>query len=432
MNAHCRRFVVLSVTVLLAFSATACRTPVPQGSVITFPGSAVGAEAEVLRRQLRRFMESHPDIKVVQRPTPDAADQRHQLYVQWLNAGASDPDILQLDVVWTAEFAAAGWLLPLDRFAPDTDNFFPSTLVANRWAGTLYALPWFVDVGMLYWRTDLVDHPPRTFDELSYQAAAVQTRVGLPFGFIWQGARYEGLVTVFLEHLGGFGGCILDSVGHVMVDAEPAIQALTYMRDAIYQARIVPPVVLTWQEEQTRFAFQNGQAVFMRNWPYAAALLADRSASQVSGKFAVAPMPALSTATPTATLGGSQLAINARSDHPEAAYAIIDYLTQPAQMLERARIAGQYPARPALYTESDLASTLPLPPEQVRRIIEHAVPRPVTPVYTELSDILQIALHRALTQQQSPTAALSDAARAMRTLLTKVGLAPESNAWQGR
>lgn len=426
MDVQCRCSVALITAVLLAFSATACRRPVPQGSIITFPGSAVGAEAEVLRRQLHRFMERHSDIKVVQQPTPDAADQRHQLYVQWLNAGVSDPDILQLDVVWTAEFAAAGWLLPLDHFAPDTNGFFPSTLVASRWAETLYALPWFVDVGMLYWRTDLMDHPPRTFDELSLQVAAAQARSGLPFGFVWQGARYEGLVTVFLEHLGGFGGCILDSMGHVMVDAEPAIQALTYMRDAIYQGRIVPPLVLTWQEEQTRFAFQNGQAAFMRNWPYAAALLADRSTSQVSGKFAVAPMPALPTAKPAATLGGSQLAINARSDHPEAAYAVIAYLTEPAQMLERARIAGQYPARPALYIASDLASAFPLPPEQVRRIIEHAVPRPVTPVYTELSDILQIALHRALTQQQSPTAALGDAARAMRTLLAKVELAPES------
>jgi len=432
MPVHCRRCIVLIVAALLAFSTDGCRTPVSQSRVITFPGSAVGAEAEVLRRQLHRFMENHPDIKVVQRPTPDAADQRHQLYVQWLNAGADDPDILQLDVVWTAEFAAAGWLLPLDRFAPDINSFFPSTVIANRWAGTLYALPWFVDVGMLYWRTDLLDHPPRTFDELSHQAAMVQSRAGLPFGFVWQGARYEGLVTVFLEHLGGFGGCILDDAGHVMVDAEPAVQALTYMRDAIYQNHIVPSVVLTWQEEQTRFAFQNGQAVFMRNWPYAAALLTDRSTSQVSGKFAVALMPALSTATPTATLGGSQLAINAHSDYPDAAYAVIAYLTQPAQMLERARIVGQYPARPALYTASELASTLPLPPEQVRRIIEHAVPRPVTPVYTELSDILQIALHRALTQQQSPTEALGEAARAMRALLTKVELDPESRAQQGQ
>ena len=99
-------------------------------------------------------------------------------------------------------------------------------------------------------------------------------------------------MTVFLEHLGAFGGAILDDQGRVVVDSEAARQALTFMRDAIYGDGVVPPAVLTWQEEQTRFAFQNGQAVFMRNWPYAYALLQDRSQSTVAGRFAVTSMPA--------------------------------------------------------------------------------------------------------------------------------------------
>ena len=132
------------------------RSASEDGIEVTLPVSVLGAEARVLRTQLARFAKEHPEIRVVQRETPDAADQRHQLYVQWLNAGASDPDILQLDAIWTPEFAAAGWILPLERFAPDTSAFFPATIAANRWNGTLYALPWFVDVGMLYWRTDLM------------------------------------------------------------------------------------------------------------------------------------------------------------------------------------------------------------------------------------------------------------------------------------
>jgi len=128
--------------------------------IVTFPGSSLGTEAEILNRQLARFNAQHPAIRVVRRDTPDAADQRHQLYVQWLNAGASDPDILQLDAIWTPEFAAAGWILPLDRFGPDTAGFFPATIQANRWRDSLFAVPWFVDVGMLYWRTDLVPSAP--------------------------------------------------------------------------------------------------------------------------------------------------------------------------------------------------------------------------------------------------------------------------------
>lgn len=406
---------------------TACHSP-DREIVLTFPSSAVGAEAEVLRRQLARFMAEHRGIQVIHRVTPDAADQRRQLYVQWLNARASDPDILQLDIIWTPEFAAAGWLLPLDSFAPPREAFFPATIAANQWAGQLYALPWFVDVGMLYWRTDLLAGPPRTFDELTRHVARARTDAALPFGFVWQGARYEGLVTVFLEYLGGFGGQILDAAGRIVVDSPAAVRALTAMRDAMYRDRIVPPSVLTWQEEQVRFAFQNGQAVCMRNWPYAYRLLQDSTASQVAGKFSVASMPATADGSPTATLGGSQLAINAHSDHPRAAYQVIDYLTRPEQQAERARVLGVYPSRPALYEGSLLAGVFPVPPDQVRHLIERAVPRPVTPVYAELSHILQIALHRALTRQQDPTTALAEAARAMRSLLERVGLSPQARS----
>jgi len=392
--------------------------------VLTFSGSLVGREGDVIHRQLERFQRENPSITVALRATPDAADQRHQLYVQWLNGRATDPDILQLDVVWTPEFAAAGWIQSLDRFHPLSDDFFESAVAANRWNGTLYALPWFIDVGMLYWRTDLLPHAPRDLDELSILARRAAEQAHLPFGFVWQGARYEGLVTVFLEHLGAFNGTILDDDGRVVVDSEAAVNALTSMRDMIYVDGTTPEAVLTWQEEQVRFAFQNGQAAMMRNWPYAYSLLQDSSRSKVAGRFAVASLPAGPGGKPTAALGGSELAINAFSEQPEAAYLLIDYLLQPTQMIERARIAGQFPPRATLYDSTALADALEIPPAAARQIIERAVPRPVTPVYSELSQILQVSLHRALTRQQDPRQALQDAAGSMRRLLAKANLAP--------
>jgi multiple sugar transport system substrate-binding protein len=377
-------------------------------AVVTFPGSALGSEAEILRRQIARFNAEHRSIRVEQRATPDAADQRHQLYVQWLNARAGDPDILQLDVVWTPEFAAAGWILPLDRFAPDTSAFFPATIAANQWDGRLYAIPWFVDVGMLYWRTDLMPQAPASFDDVRHR-------------FGWQGARYEGLVTVFLEYLGGHGGAILDH-GRVVVNSEAGIRALTRMRDQIHRDSIVPRAALTWHEEETRFAFQNGDVALMRNWPYAFALLADSSRSRVAGRYAVAPMPAEPGGTHTATLGGAQLAINAWSEHPEAAWQVVDYLTRPEQMRERAQAIGQFPTRPALYDDPALTAALAVPPAQALAVIRRATPRPVTPVYTQLSGMLQIHLHRVLTLQASPQAALDAAAREMQALLDRTGL----------
>lgn len=252
------------VAPLVASTLIACTRAREDRIVVTFPGSSAGAEADVLRRQLDDFMLAHPEIRVVQRQTPDLADQRHQLYVQWLNAGADDPDILQLDVVWIAEFAAAGWIRALDDFAPEIGDFVPATIVANRWQGRLYALPWFVDVGMLYWRTDLLPHAPATFEELSDQVLQARAQgSGFPqphYGLVWQGARYEGLVTVFLEYLGAFGGRIVDESGRVIVDSPAARRALETMRAALNEG-VVPTVALTWHEEESRLAFQNGQAL---------------------------------------------------------------------------------------------------------------------------------------------------------------------------
>jgi ABC-type glycerol-3-phosphate transport system substrate-binding protein len=410
-----------AIAIAICVAMACARTP---ERVLTFSGSLVGREGDVIRRQLERFQRENPSISVALRATPDAADQRHQLYVQWLNARATDPDVLQLDVVWTAEFAAAGWIESLDRFHPAADQFFERAVASNRWRGALYALPWFIDVGMLYWRTDLLAHAPRDLAELSALAVQAQHDHHTPFGYVWQGARYEGLVTVFLEQLGAFGGSILDDEGRVLVDSEAAVNALTWMRDMIYDKGVTPEAVLTWQEEQVRFAFENGEAAMMRNWPYAYPLLQDPAASRVAGRFAVAPVPGGPGGTATAALGGSELAINAFSEQPEAAYQLIDYLLQPAQMIERARIAGQLPPRPSLYHSDALADVLEIQADDARRIIERAIARPVTPVYSELSQLLQVSLHRALTRQQDPRSALQDAAGSMRRLLVRAQLAP--------
>lgn len=422
---------VLPALLPLLSALTGCGNPDDGVTRVTISGSAVGAEADVLRRQLEAFQQERPDTRVEIRPTPDAADQRHQLYVQWLNARTPDPDVLQLDVIWTAEFAAAGWILPLTAFDPPEEAFFDAAVRAGRWRDTLYAIPWFVDVGMLYWRSDLLDEPPSTYGALA-EAAAEARPAEVPYGLVWQGARYEGLVVTFLEHLHAFGGRILDEDGRVRLDSGEAVEALRFMRDAIHRDEMVPEAALTWQEEQTRFAFQNGRALFMRNWPYAYPLMEDRSSSEVAGRFQVAPLPAGPEGRPAAALGGSQLAVNAHTDEPEAAWRVVEFLTRPEQMLERARAVGQYPARKALYDHPELADVLPVEPERARRIIGSAVPRPVTPVYTQLSSILQIWLHRALTRQREPEEAIRGAAEEMRTLLERVELHPGPDARASR
>jgi len=155
-----------------------------------------------------------------------------------------------------------------------------------------------------------------------------------------------------------------------VVSSDAGRRALTEMLDEIYRDGIVPSAVLTWHEEETRFAFQNGESAYMRNWPYPVPLMQDSSKSRVAGKFSVAPMPAGPGGSHTAAIGGAQLAINRRTEHPEAAWAVIDYLTRPEQMRERARVVGQFPTRPHLYDDPDLASGLIIPPATIRQIID--------------------------------------------------------------
>ncbi|HJQ12020.1 MAG TPA: ABC transporter substrate-binding protein [Gemmatimonadaceae bacterium] len=412
---------------LFAFLLAACsRAPSRHETVLTFSGSALGAEGTLVAKQLKRFMQLNPDIRVELQRTPDDASQRHQLYVQWLNAQVGNPSILQLDVVWTPEFAAAGWVLPLDKYGPAKAEFFPATIAANTWAGKLYALPWFADVGLLYRRTDLVPREPRTLEELVADAqTAMASRGGPRYGIVSQGARYEGLITGFVEYLGAFGGRIIDDSGEVVVNRPEAVRALEFMRDELYKWKVAPLDVLTWHEEEARFAFQNANAVFMRNWPYAVGAMSDTTQSRVIGKFAVSPMPASGTAPnghSTAALGGAQLAINAYTEFPEAAYKLIAYLTAPEQMLERAQAVGQYPTRPGLYEDARLRGAINIPLENARRAIESATPRPVTPIYTELSEILQIQLHRALVRQVEPRQALDEAAARINALIERTGM----------
>ena len=159
-------------------------------------------------------------------------------------------------------------------------------------------------------------------------------------------------------------------------------------------------------------------AAMMRNWPYAVTLLKQPRDSRVAGKFAVAPMPGGTGGAPTATLGGGALAINAFTTHPDAAWKVVEFLTAPEQILDRSRLSG-YPPRTALYDDPRLGEILPIPLALARSIVERAVPRPATPIYSQLSELLQIDLHRALSGQVTPDRALHDAARAMTALIER-------------
>ena len=214
-------FVCLCLLLLSACGREQSSQPV---SLVLAGGS--GGEEVMARKQLAAFMSLHPDIQVSYQATPSSASERHTLYVTWLSSGSDAIDLLNLDVIWVPEFAAAGWLQNLDeqilRDRLPLEDFLPAALTVSRYEGRLYALPWFVDAGLLYYRTDLYAAaglpPPRTFADL-LQIASLKDKFNLPYGFLFQGQAYEGLVTVACEFFWGSGGRIFDEAGSLVLDS---------------------------------------------------------------------------------------------------------------------------------------------------------------------------------------------------------------------
>jgi len=196
------------IILCLAFIIPGCG-PGSSGNVTTLVlvgGS--GPEEALARKQLLEFQELNPDIRVIYQSTPSSASERHTLYVTWLSSRSAEIDILTLDVIWVAEFAAAGWLVPLDKYVAASHfplgDFLPAALASSTYQGCLYSLPWFADAGVLYYRRDLYEKAglplPRTFADL-LAVRGLKEKFGLPYGFIFPGQAYEGLVCVLCEFI---------------------------------------------------------------------------------------------------------------------------------------------------------------------------------------------------------------------------------------
>ncbi|MCX7653401.1 MAG: ABC transporter substrate-binding protein [Fervidobacterium sp.] len=408
-------FALLLVLSVVAFSRV----------TITMTAGAVGKELEVLYAQLDRFMKANPDIKVSVMPMPNSSTERHDLYVTYLASGEKEPTVLMLDVIWPAEFAPYLEDLSADKSYFELDKFLPGTVKAATVGGKIVAIPWFTDAGLLYYRKDLLEkygfkNPPKTWDELVKIAKTITAKEKNIVGFVWQGARYEGLVCDFMEYLISFGGDVLDDAGNVIINSPAAVKALQFMVDLIYKEKVSPQAVTTYMEEEARRKFQNGEAVFMRNWPYAWSLLNNPKESKVAGKVGVAPLPAGPSGKSAATLGGWMLGINknATAEEKAAAKKLVKFLTSYDEQLYKAINAGQNPTMMDVYKNPELKKAAPFMVELYGMFI-NAAPRPRTAKYSEISDVIQKYTHSALTQQMSPQKAIEEMAKELNKVLGK-------------
>jgi len=297
------------------------------------------AEApQVWDQGIADFERQNPGVKVIREIGPQSSTQLHDLLAQKLKNRDTRLDVFVMDVIWPAEFASAGWALPLDRYftADEQKKFLSAPLAANQYGGQIFGVPLFIDAGLLYYRKDLLAKhklaPPRTWTDLVETAKTILAREHDPqlVGFSAQFKQYEGLVCNMMEFILGNGGALWDPVRMVStLDQPAALTAMGFVRDRIV-GEISHRGVLAYEEPESLALFTQGLAIFHRNWPYAWAIANDPGKSQIAGKVEMSPLPGFSPGKGVAALGGWQFGISRFSTKPDLAWRFAAHMTGTA------------------------------------------------------------------------------------------------------
>ncbi|WP_291430794.1 ABC transporter substrate-binding protein [Deinococcus sp.] len=378
---------LVSLTVAIAAATNASAV------TVTLACGTVGQELQLCKDGATRWAKKTGNIvKIFE--SPNLTNDRLGLYQQQLAAKSSDIDVYQLDVVWPGFLAQHFVDLKGKVPAAEVNAHFKGIIDANTVNGKLVAMPWFTDAGLLFYRTDLLKKygfsaAPKTWTELALMASKVQAgeqKTNKSFaGYVWQGKNYEGLTCDAMEWLVSFGGgTIVDSTGKITINNAQAAKALDTA--ASWIKTISPAGVTTYGEEEARGIFQSGNAMFMRNWPYAWAL-GQGDDSKVKGKIGVAPLPSGGSRN-AATLGGWQLGVSTYSKNQAAAIELVRYLSGPAEQKIRA-IEGTYnPTIQALYKDKDILKANPFF-GSLYSVFTSAVARPSGPTKGKYNQVSQ-------------------------------------------
>ncbi len=384
---------------------------------ITFIAGTVGGEHEVYVKLAERFTaEVCPNITVNVVERPESTTETLAQYQQFFEGQSGELDLFMVDVVWPAMIAEH--LLDLNEYldADMLSRFYPALIDAYTVEGRLVALPWFAGAGMLYYRTDLLEkyglEVPQTWDELGEAARTIQEGERAEgndafWGYVYQGAAYEGLTCDALEwQVSNGGGRIISPEGVIEVNDEASIEIFDKM--ASWVGDIVPPEVLNYTEEESRGVWQAGNAAFMRNWAYAFTL-GQAEDSVIKDQFNVVPLPGNEPGKSAATLGGWGLAVSKYSDTPEAATALANWLTEYDALVEFHLARGEQPVLPALYEDAELQAALPYL-AFTSDILNFATPRPgvAGTQYAAVSEAYYTAVNNVLAGNSDAATAMSD------------------------
>jgi multiple sugar transport system substrate-binding protein len=353
-----------------------------------------GAQKESVKQFNAKFKSQGLSAKLLE--FPESADEQRNQFVQRQEAKSGECDIFYSDVIWTAEFASQNWLYDMTPYTESRkDEFIPATFDTVNYDGKTWGVPKQSDAAFIYYDTSAVDTPPATWQEV-YDLAAKDK------GIVYQGAAYEGLTCDFLEIAYAAGGSVLSEDGKKAEFDNPAnLKALQFMVDGIKDGA-APKAVTTYMEEQARRSFEAGRATFMRNWPYAYAIGKD---NKNAPKFDVMPFPEFEGGGKAGILGGHNIVISAYSKNPGGALALTDYLTSPDSIKRDATDFSLAPVLTSVYDDPDVQKALPFASE-LKQAIAQAKSRPVSPVYTQISQAIYKNVNAALSGQTSPEDAL--------------------------
>ena len=312
--------------------------------------------------------------------TNDSGAMREQLITS-LKAGSAEYDVLSLDVVWAGEFAAAGYIAPLDLLLDDAglkpEDYNAGSMASGTYSGKLYVMPFFPDLGMLYYRKDIVSEEDAaklisgdyTFADLQAMAEKYMGQGGTTAGFVFQSSLYEGLV------------CNANEFTANWTDIKGGLEAMK----SLIESEATPENIMTYTEGETHNSFIKGESVFARNWPYQWGMI--KSEGTITTEQAgIAPLPGGST------VGGWLLAINKNSANQDGAFEFLKFLNseQGQIVMSQAYLPG-YNAM--LTNEQVVKNNELLSMEGFKNALKTTIARPVSAEYAKVSDALQQAVY---------------------------------------
>jgi multiple sugar transport system substrate-binding protein len=336
--------------------------------------------------------ESDGDYTIEFEYLPSDADGQREQLVRRLGAEDSSIDIIGMDVIWTGEFANAGWL---EEFTGKTkqvvsEEVFPSVLESAEFEDRLYGAPIWSNTQLLWYRDDLVDTPPKTWDEMIDEAEKIGPEEGL---IQVQANRYEGLTVWANQMIASAGTEIIGGPDELVLEQEPTERALSVM-GRLSTSEAADPSITTSNEDTARLAFESGSSAFMINYPFVYPS-AKENAPDVFKTMKAARYPRVEPDIPSAPpLGGINLGVSAFSENPDLAFEAVECLVRPENQIEIASAGGLPPVREDLYDSKEIDEVYPGFAPLMRESIDAAVPRPsASPAYQDLSLAIQRAIH---------------------------------------